>query len=58
MGEPSDGQLLGITGWSEDQIDGGVALITEAGSYGPGGRALYDPRPGVLGHWGWDGALP
>ncbi|MFJ3505764.1 hypothetical protein [Streptomyces sp. NPDC090135] len=58
MGEPSDGQLLDITGWTSKQIDGGVALITEAGSYGPGGRALYDPRPADPGHWEWAGDTP
>ncbi len=57
VGGPLDGQLLDITGWSEDQIDGGVALILEVGSYGPGGCALYDPRPADPGRWDWGSDL-
>ncbi|MFC8176756.1 hypothetical protein [Streptomyces sp. NPDC057325] len=56
VGGPLDGQLLDITGWGSEQIGGGVALITVSGSYGPGGRALYDPRPGDPGCLGWNGA--
>ncbi|GAA0540991.1 hypothetical protein GCM10010390_48680 [Streptomyces mordarskii] len=37
--------LLDITGWRPGEIDGGVALATELGQF-PGGRSLYDPRPG------------
>ncbi|MEW1906587.1 hypothetical protein [Streptomyces sp. NPDC086147] len=57
VGGPLDGQLLDITGWSEDQIDGGAALITETGFYGPGGRALHDPRPDDPARWGGGGDL-
>ncbi|MFE5191071.1 hypothetical protein [Streptomyces sp. NPDC056628] len=45
IGGPLDGLLLDITGWRADEIDGGVALPTELGRF-PGGRALYDVRPG------------
>lgn len=40
-----DGLLLNITGWRPEEIEDGVALTTELGRW-PGGRALYDPRPG------------
>ncbi|MFJ9153416.1 hypothetical protein ACIRP7_36380 [Streptomyces sp. NPDC102270] len=46
MGGPLDGLLLDITGWRPKEIDDGVSLLTELGQFGPGGRALYDPRPG------------
>jgi hypothetical protein len=39
------GLLLDIHGWRTEEIDDGVALPTELGRW-PGGRALYDPRPG------------
>ncbi|CAL9326024.1 hypothetical protein [Streptomyces sp. SudanB182_2057] len=45
-GGPLDGLLLDITGWRADEVDTGVALATELGQFGPGGRALYDPHPG------------
>src|SRR4051812_35559551 len=38
------GLLLDITGWRPEEIDDGVALMTELGRW-PGGRALYDPLP-------------
>jgi hypothetical protein len=45
VGGPLDGLLLDITGWRDEEVDGGVALATELVRW-PGGRALYDPRPG------------
>jgi hypothetical protein len=45
VGGPLDGLLLDITGWRTEEADGGVALSTELVRW-PGGRALYDPRPG------------
>jgi hypothetical protein len=47
VGGPLDGLLLDIHGWRAAVVDGGVALSTELGQF-PGGRALYDPRPGEL----------
>ncbi|MFJ7146702.1 hypothetical protein ACIQVT_00490 [Streptomyces sp. NPDC100445] len=44
VGGPLDGLLLDITGWRPEEIDDGVALMTELGRW-PGGRALYDPLP-------------
>ncbi|WP_432128864.1 hypothetical protein [Streptomyces sp. bgisy082] len=58
VGGPLDRELLGITGWSDEQIDGGVALITETGSFASGGRALWDPRPDDPGRWNWEGGIP
>ncbi|MEU0988271.1 hypothetical protein [Streptomyces sp. NPDC005953] len=45
VGGPLDGLLLDITGRRPEEVDGGVALPTELGRW-PGGRSLYDPRPG------------
>ncbi|AGS67252.1 hypothetical protein [Streptomyces collinus] len=42
VGGPLDGLLLDITGWTREEVDGGVALATELSRW-PGGRALYDP---------------
>lgn len=45
VGGPLDGLLLDITGWRPDEVADGAALPTELGQF-PGGRSLYDPRPG------------
>ncbi|MGY4928513.1 hypothetical protein [Streptomyces sp. 900105755] len=45
VGGPLDGLLLDIHEWRTDEVDDGVALPTELSRW-PGGRALYDPRPG------------
>ncbi|MCQ9134571.1 hypothetical protein [Streptomyces hilarionis] len=58
VGGPLDGLLLDITGWTADEIQTGVALMTELGQFGPGGRALYDPRPGERNRWDWSGDSP
>jgi hypothetical protein len=50
--------LLDITGWRPKEIDDGVSLLTELGQFGPGGRALYDPRPGDPARWDWSGDSP
>jgi hypothetical protein len=55
VGGPLDGLLLDITGWTADEIQTGVALMTELGQFGAGGRALYDPRPGERNRWDWSG---
>ncbi|WP_221361051.1 hypothetical protein [Streptomyces beigongshangae] len=57
-GGPLDGLLLDVTGWTREEIDTGVCLQTERGQFGPGGRAMYDPRPGHLGHYDWSGDTP
>ncbi|MFJ9662684.1 hypothetical protein ACIRPR_32585 [Streptomyces griseoflavus] len=49
VGGPLDGLLLDIHGWRTEEVDDGVALSTELSRW-PGGRALYDPRPGRTPH--------
>lgn len=58
VGGPLDGLLLDITGWTAEEIQTGVALMTELGQFGPGGRVLYDPRPGERNRWDWSGDTP
>ncbi|MDJ0385599.1 hypothetical protein [Streptomyces sp. G-G2] len=68
VGGPLDGLLLDITGWTADRTDTGVALQTELGQFGAGGRAMYDPRPvdplardprpGVRRRFDWSGDTP
>lgn len=58
VGGPLDGLLLDVTGWTPDELGTGVALPTELGRFGGGGRALYDPRPGDRGCWDWSGDTP
>jgi hypothetical protein len=58
VGGPLDGLLLDVTGWSEEDLASGAALKTDLGQYGPGGRALYDPRPGGDGRFHWSGDCP
>ncbi|MYY09843.1 hypothetical protein GT204_13195 [Streptomyces sp. SID4919] len=65
VGGPLDGLLLDITGWRPEEIDEGVALMTELGQW-PGGRALYDhrsgesrtPGPGVICRFHCTGDIP
>ncbi|WP_420077949.1 hypothetical protein ACN6AT_00370 [Streptomyces sp. JL4002] len=57
VGGPLDGLLLDITGWTADEIQTGVALMTELGQF-RGGRALHDPRPGERNRWDWSGDTP
>lgn len=63
VGGPLDGLLLDITGWTKGEMDTGVALPTELGHFGAGGRAMYDPRPsgprpGDRRRWDWSGDRP
>ncbi|MDT9682841.1 hypothetical protein RND61_12275 [Streptomyces sp. TRM76323] len=58
VGGPLDGLLLDITGWSPQETGTGVALPTELGRFGSGGRALYDPRPDDPRRWDWSGDAP
>ncbi len=41
-----------------DEIQTGVALMTELGQFGACGRALYDSRPGERKRWDWSGDTP
>ncbi len=57
VGGPLDGLLLDVT----DHPDGDlpeVALTTEIGRYGPGGRALYVRRAADGGRFDWRGDAP
>ncbi|MEU7426335.1 hypothetical protein [Streptomyces sp. NPDC040750] len=58
VGGPLDGLLLDITGWTWDEVDAGVALATELGQFGAGGRAMYGPRPGDPTRFDWAGDAP
>ncbi|MFG2357403.1 hypothetical protein [Streptomyces sp. NPDC048521] len=58
VGGPLDGLLLDVTGWTPDGIGTGVALMTDLGQFGPGGRALYDPRPRDPTRFDWSGDCP
>lgn len=55
---PLDGLLLDVTGWTEDQLRAGAALVTEIGAYGAGGHALYGPRSADPRRWQWQGDTP
>jgi len=57
-GGPLDGLLLDVTDWTQDEISTRTCLRTELGQFGPGGRAMYDPRPGDPGHFDWSGDGP
>ncbi|MFF3641522.1 hypothetical protein [Streptomyces sp. NPDC002564] len=58
VGGPLDGLLLDVTGWSRTELGTGVALATELGRFGAGGRATYDPRPGDARRFDWSGDMP
>ncbi|MGW2939607.1 hypothetical protein ACWDA7_49875 [Streptomyces sp. NPDC001156] len=58
VGGPLDGLLLDITGWPDHELNEGVALTTEIGRYGPGGRALYAPRSTDRQRFDWHGDSP
>ncbi|MGW0792341.1 hypothetical protein ACWD04_29980 [Streptomyces sp. NPDC002911] len=38
-GGPLDGQLIVVTGWTDEEITSGAYLITPHSAYGPGRRA-------------------
>ncbi|WP_335938872.1 hypothetical protein [Streptomyces sp. PTD5-9] len=58
VGGPLDGLLFDITGRTQGEAGTGVALPTELGQFGPGGRAVYDPRPGDPARFDWTGDTP
>ncbi|CAM5555951.1 MULTISPECIES: hypothetical protein [Streptomyces] len=58
VGGPLDGLLLDITGRPHEEVGTGVALATELGRFGAGGRAMYDPRPGDPTRFDWAGDTP
>ncbi|WP_333769492.1 hypothetical protein [Streptomyces sp. IBSBF 2435] len=58
VGGALDGLLVDITGRTPEERSGGLALTTEIGRFGPGGRACYAPRPGDPHLWDWEGDAP
>jgi hypothetical protein len=58
VGGPLDGLFLDVTDWPPERRTSGVALPTELGRFGAGGRALYDPRPGDPERFDWSGDSP
>ncbi|NEB81062.1 hypothetical protein G3I40_38525 [Streptomyces sp. SID14478] len=55
VGGPLDGLLLDVTGRSAATA---VALPTELGAFGPGGRALYGPADPDGRRFTWHGDAP
>ncbi|MEU1600132.1 hypothetical protein ABZ468_47085 [Streptomyces sp. NPDC005708] len=55
---PLDGLLLDVTDWPGHARAEDVALNTEMGRYGSGGRALYSPRPVDRSRFDWRGDTP
>ncbi|WP_320781832.1 hypothetical protein [Streptomyces sp. CRN 30] len=58
VGGPLDGLLLDVTGTFGGGVPEGVALATEIGRYGAGGRAVYAPRPADGRRFDWQGDIP
>nr|WP_229820932.1 hypothetical protein [Streptomyces ruber] len=58
VGGPLDGLLLDITDRPAREVREGVALRTEIGRYGAGGRALYVPRGDGGRRFDWAGDTP
>lgn len=58
VGGPLDGLLLDVTDRTEQERGRAVALATEIGRYGRGGRAAYAPRPGDARRFDWTGDVP
>ncbi|MCX5107041.1 hypothetical protein OOK13_00255 [Streptomyces sp. NBC_00378] len=55
VGGALDGQLVDVT---HEERATKAMLITNDGTYGAGGRADYEPRPGEPGRWHWAGDAP
>ncbi|MFJ8164145.1 hypothetical protein ACIRBY_24890 [Streptomyces sp. NPDC096136] len=60
VGGPPDGMLLDITGWSPREVVDGALLMSDRGSFGPGGRCDYVPPEGggAAGPLVWRGDTP
>ncbi|MFH8800719.1 hypothetical protein ACH4F6_14150 [Streptomyces sp. NPDC017936] len=58
VGGPLDGLLLDVTDHAAGAELSEVALTTEIGRYGPGGRALYVRRPADGRRFDWRGDVP
>ena len=58
VGGPLDGERLDVSALTDEEIADGFALIADNGGTWPGGRSLYDPRPGEDGKLFWSGDTP
>ncbi|MET9496199.1 hypothetical protein [Streptomyces sp. NPDC006552] len=58
VGGPLDGLLLDVTDRPAEETRAVVALRTELGAFGPGGRALYGPTDAAGRRLGWQGDTP
>ncbi len=58
VGGPLDGLLLDVTDRPDEEARAGVALPTEIGRHGPGGRSLYAPREADGRRFDWRGDIP
>ncbi|MEU6387783.1 hypothetical protein [Streptomyces sp. NPDC046939] len=58
VGGPLDGLLLDITDRPAEQEAAPLALPTELGAFGPGGRALYGPLGADGRRFVWQGDTP
>ncbi|WP_326701897.1 hypothetical protein OG909_32865 (plasmid) [Streptomyces sp. NBC_01754] len=59
IGGPLNGQLLDVTSYTPaERSAGGALLMTNHGTYGPGGRADYVPRPADPDRWDWNSDVP
>ncbi|MFJ9038667.1 hypothetical protein ACIRF8_18995 [Streptomyces sp. NPDC102406] len=58
VGGPLDGLLLDVTDRLAEEARGVVALPTELGAFGPGGRALYGPVDAAGRRLAWQGDAP
>ncbi|MFJ1774964.1 hypothetical protein ACN6LF_004674 [[Kitasatospora] papulosa] len=59
VGGPLDGQLIEVTGWTDEEITTGAQLITPHSAYRAGGRASYGHTFSRLdGPWAWERRCP
>ncbi|WP_394428394.1 hypothetical protein [Streptomyces sp. SGAir0957] len=58
IGGPLDGLLLDVTDRSAGRGSAAIALPTELGAFGPGGRALYGPLDTDRRRFLWQGDTP
>ncbi|GAA2305073.1 hypothetical protein OKJ48_36540 [Streptomyces kunmingensis] len=58
LGGPLDGLLLDVTDRPAEEARGVVALLTELGAFGSGGRALYGPVDADGRRLAWQGDAP
>ncbi|GAA3163446.1 hypothetical protein [Streptomyces ramulosus] len=58
-GGPLDGQIIDVTGYTDEQRGFGAYLIADNTAYDPGGRAAYAPPDAdPTAPWEWEGDIP